>query len=270
MDISKLEVIKVKNRKCYKTECTQCQKVLYRTKLSLETLQFPKLCSSCVITNRNKTVKHYKHSHNRNYFKELSFQSAYWAGFIAADGCLSDKKTISIKINKKDIDRLNQFLKDIDSSASVLNSGNENRKRVIITSPECWKDLNIIYNLTPRKSLTLTPPNIHSEELIKAFIIGYIDGDGSICFCGPNQYLKLSIVGTFEFLNWIKFYFDSWVDTTKAKKEIQQKTTKSGALVYEYTVYGKRALKLINLLKEIPLNKMKRKWENPLLLNYNL
>lgn len=139
-----------------------------------------------------------------------------------------------------------------------------------MTSHDWTRDLKDIYNIINKKSLTLEPPNIKDEDIIKAFIIGYIDGDGTICFIGKNKYLKIGIVGTKSFLTWIKSYFDKWIPNTKAKKQIGPNTYSPN--IYEYVVYGKRAKELILLLKSVEVDKMKRKWdkiteETPILLS---
>jgi hypothetical protein len=254
----------INRRRQHVLNCSNCTKEIYRV-LS-KTYKYFNFCTSCATSIKNKEGKGiYRLQHNTNYFRDGSLQSCYWAGFIASDGCVSDKGIFSLKLNEKDEGHLIQFLQDSESSSKVLNSGSEDRKRITFTAHEWVSDLKTIYNITPRKSLTLEPPNLINEEMIKAFIIGYIDGDGTICFLGKQKYLRLGIVSTFEMCSWIKSYFDQWVDPTRAKHEIQRKVTKNSSEISEYTVYGKRAAKLINLLKEVPVHRLKRKWEQELL-----
>jgi len=67
-------------------------------------------------------------------------------------------------------------------------------------SSKQWKDdLEENWNITPAKSLTLNFPEFDSLENKKAFICGYIDGDGSICV--SNDKLSLQILGTESFLS---------------------------------------------------------------------
>ena len=56
-----------------------------------------------------------KYSLNDNFFKELNPTSAYWLGFIAADGCLYSKTNcLRIGLNKSDDNHLKKFLKAIN------------------------------------------------------------------------------------------------------------------------------------------------------------
>ena len=57
---------------------------------------------------------------NDNFFTKLNSVSAYWAGFIAADGVLSNRdKNLSIALNKRDIKHLYKFIKAVKSNTHV-------------------------------------------------------------------------------------------------------------------------------------------------------
>lgn len=72
-----------------------------------------------------------------------------------------------------------------------------------ITSPKICADLLKNFNITNNKSLTLISPEL-PPELIDAFIIGYIDGDGSIGLYNSEntqKFLRISILGTINMCN---------------------------------------------------------------------
>ena len=223
------------------------------------------MCKPC--SNKARPKESYKHKYFRNesFFsrENLSPLSCYWAGFIAADGCINTGRastTLSIKISNRDYHLLEQFLKDTESTNPILNCTNQNQSRLMLVSSPWVSDLAEVFNIKSRKSCTYTFPDLNNEDLIKAFIVGYIDGNGSICFIGTKKYLKLSLSGTSELLNWIKSYFDKWVAPTRAKKSIQHDI--GGTInICEYAIYGERALTLINILKASYGSKMTRKWE---------
>ena len=140
-----------------------------------------------------------KYSCNENYFAEKSLQACYWAGFIAADGWISEKKVtrknkLGIKLSIKDENHLIQFKDDIQYSGVIYKDLfkaafiaentkiTENKERVSleITSQKICDDLENIFNVHPRKSLTHEPPVGLIKEQELAFIIGYLDGDGWI------------------------------------------------------------------------------------------
>lgn len=259
------EVI-IKGRKQLEFNCKDCNKIIYRvpTKIKPETNVQELRCSSCTTANRNRNTHKFIYKRNENFFNanNLTLKSCYWAGFIAADGCINTGKNsdvLSIKIDNKDYHLLENFLVDTECDNKILKCTGQHQSRLVITSKQWVKDLEEVFNIMSRKSLTYTYPNLIDEELIKAFIIGYIDGDGSICFIGKDKYLKLSICGTLDSCRWVKSFFDNWFEVGKAKKSIEEdkKGTKNFC---EYVVYGKRALNIINLLKEIPIQKLERKW----------
>lgn len=115
------------------------------------------------------------------------------------------------------------------------------------------------FNIIPKKTKILSPPNIKSEEHIKSFIIGYIDGDGYIRIrptSSGNPQLLLNVVGTYELLNWIRQYFNLWVPIVKSEIKFENK----GA-VESYTVVGGRAYKLLTMLMECDILRLNRKWD---------
>jgi hypothetical protein len=256
------EVI-IKGRRQFEFNCKDCNKIIYREKRQLkpETDLKELRCSSCTTANRNRNTHNSIYKRNNNFFSkgDLTLKSCYWAGFIAADGCINtgrSSNTLSIKISNKDYHLLEDFLIDTECDNKILKCTGQDQSRLVIRSEQWVKDLKEVFNIEARKSLTYLYPNLTNEEFIKAFMIGYIDGDGSICFMGKDKYLKLSICGTLESLTWMKNYIDKWIEPTKSKG-----LNKKGIYnVYEYYVYGKRALSIINLLKEVPIQKLERKW----------
>jgi hypothetical protein len=130
--------------------------------------------------------------------------------------------------------------------------------------PDMLADLKNNFNIVPRKSLILKPPKKLSFEHSLAFIIGYIDGDGSICKTVDKieknnkvidkEFIVLSICGTYEMLCWIKKFFDTLIPTPKLANVL-----KTGN-IYRYGIKGDRAIKLIKQLKLIGVPKLERKW----------
>jgi hypothetical protein len=149
------------------------------------------------------------HSFDQDFFLKETEQAYYWAGFIAADGCV-DHKTLRIGII--DIDHLKQFKSDIKATQqiriipprqSIVYGKKVNNKEtgiIAITSVKMLKDLLDKFNIGPRKSLTYSvPENLLNSPLAKHFMRGLIDGDGSwyIVNVKPDRkQIRLSLVGT--------------------------------------------------------------------------
>ena len=185
----------------------------YEISRSILTNRFKKL--GIEIVNRQNEVK----------FDESAFdlidseEKAYWLGFIYADGYIDANKfifEISLKSSDKEhLEKFNKFMKHKDKNhVKISNSkcGDKcfERCRWYVSNKHLWNILNS-YGCTPNKSLTLEFPNFlifKYDHLIRHFIRGYFDGDGSF-----SRYLlktcvnpHIQIIGTHEFLTKILEY----------------------------------------------------------------
>jgi len=163
------------------------------------------ICRSC---NANKVRKHY--NKDDNFFHIPNLLNSYWAGFIAADGCVEEAKKnnaerISFGLIHTDAKHLEQFVKDASYDGSV--KVYENRRKAIlhITSHQWAEDLRQNYSISSRKSLTFIPPEL-SLENSQAFLVGLIDGDGCIRKDKWDR-VVLSIIGTTETAEWCMSVF---------------------------------------------------------------
>lgn len=138
-------------------------------------------------------------------------EKAYWLGFMYADGCIYGKENrIELSLQGSDTSHLEKFATFLKSSNPKLvkvyknyKQGKYDRCRVSIRSSHMWKSL---YNkgCIPNKSLLLTFPSsdIVTNNLLRHFIRGYVDGDGCI-YVTKLEKIELSILGTKEFLQGI-------------------------------------------------------------------
>lgn len=152
-----------------------------------------------------------------NYFSVLNPERAYWAGFIAADGCLYERSfVVSFMLQRTDYQQLEKFRIACGYSGAVrfgntpLNGRRYDNAVLAITGVSQWfEDLNNYYSLTPKKSLTLRAPNITDDVLLKYFITGYFDGDGCLSNDGKPNW-RISFRGNVDFLNFVKGCCDRW------------------------------------------------------------
>jgi intein/homing endonuclease len=189
-----------------------------------------------VSTNSFLRIKGYKFLPNKgniNYFKTIdSYNKAYIAGFITADGSIVKRKdsgTPTLSITLKHTDRcILEFIKSeignthkiqtIKRPSSFDKTKEIHHCRYTICDKNISQDL-INLGITPNKSLTMPNiiPNI-PKEYRKAFILGYFDGDGSVSLpkarhkysnsqkkniLYPSHRLTINIRGTKEFLQGI-------------------------------------------------------------------
>ncbi len=136
-------------------------------------------------TPEEYTRKYWVHD---NYFDHLTKESAYWLGFILADGCITDDNQFKITLSEKDIKHLYK-LKDILSEAPIKKSyktiGNTSYPLVTlqIRSKKLCNSLRSA-GITERKSTVHGTPVVH-KSLKPSFYLGYFDGDG--CICKPKN-----------------------------------------------------------------------------------
>ena len=151
---------------------------------------------------------------NTRYFQKCdSYIKAYLLGFIAADGCLqtngANSYGLTITIKDTDIQILERLKLEIGSENPISlikspmshdKSKNKAHCRFQLFNKELFKDLES-YGLASRKSTTM--PNIIGnipKRYRKSFIIGYLDGDGSISNKTQRSQCMVSFRGTYDFL----------------------------------------------------------------------
>lgn len=152
---------------------------------------------------------------NENFFASPNLNNSYWAGFIAADGCILDsspgQKRLQILLKSTDLPHLESLKVEI-GGGDIYNSSNHDDRTsktyygvyYRVFSDKICDDLGRNFNIYPRKSLTHQPPNLVGDSA-KAFIAGYIDGDG--CYWLDGRYPRIRIRGTEEVLAWISAEF---------------------------------------------------------------
>lgn len=141
---------------------------------------------------------------DREFFSEVNHASAYWAGFIAADGCVhGEKSTVSLGLHPDDrelLERLKLAAKLEQPITERPNNSGRNYVWMDVTCPQWVKALERHYFITPSKSLTLRPPTHLGWEYVWSYVRGVFDGDGHVSLDG--HYLNL-ISGSEQFLEWV-------------------------------------------------------------------
>lgn len=151
-----------------------------------------------------------------NYFATPDLENSYWAGFIAADGCILDsgrgQRRLVVLLKSTDKNHLEKLQSSIGAGEIYGNGYLDKRTGKTyyrdyyrVWSDKICYDLETNFKVGPRKSLTHQPPDLKGE-LALAFIAGYIDGDG--CYWLDKGYPRIRIRGTKEVLSWIADQFD--------------------------------------------------------------
>lgn len=188
--------------------------------------------------------------------------NCYWAGLLAADGNITNK-VINISLQEKDKNQVILFNNQLNSSYSVKRYVAKKKfpyYSLSFTSEQIKNDLFNNFNLIERKSLTLLPPNIKDNNLIDAFICGYVDGDGTIGLYDSKRQksLIISFLGTFEMCSWIKNRFEQIIG--KPIKNLC-KNHNSENNTYRLYLADKNARIIFNHYYNIQVPKLERKWK---------
>lgn len=143
----------------------------------------------------------------------------YWAGFIAADGCIRNCNNLYIGLSIVDADHLLQIQNLMGGSVLLYPKRNTVEWNIHGASEVILflKSLNIV----PRKTKILKPPVLKNENQIRNFIRGYFDGDG----CVTTSLLKsgslvktVTFLGTKKMLTWISASLKKYAKTNLSPK----------------------------------------------------
>ncbi len=162
---------------------------------------------------------HTRHKINHDVFNIPSKEGCYWGGFIAADGCINNKKTVvTVELQRSDKKHLEKLCLFVGRDNKTWNRerirGNKRLKysTISVVSKKIVSDLEVNFNIVPRKSMVLDKPNIPAN-CVNHFIRGYIDGDGHIGW--HNGAPRINVVsGSKKILYWIRDEIVSGVSGT--------------------------------------------------------
>lgn len=140
---------------------------------------------------RKRTPVHY----DVHFFDEYNENSCYWAGFIAADGYVrSDRAAVTIHLSSADYEHLLKLAKLTNYEGSVKLNKNE----CYITFAGKWfkNALDKNFDIHPNKTFDVTISDKIPKDMIKHFIRGYFDGDGSVTHV--DNYLRINFTSGSE------------------------------------------------------------------------
>lgn len=175
-------------------------------------------------------------------------EKAYWLGFLYADGYVNESNSnIELTIKQKEhLEAFKKFLKTdskVNKRQIIFNGKEHFAYRITICSKKLVKDL-VKLGCYQNKSLTLDFPSEKQvpKELLRHFIRGYFDGDGSISCSTKTErnYYTLWFCGTEQFLIALQENITSELDFNKTKLYYDKRSNVVG-----YSLSGKKRLKKI-------------------------
>lgn len=159
-----------------------------------------------------------KFTYNSGVFKSIDTEeSAYWLGFLFADGYVSTDPKYRLELALAEIDyehvaTFKNFVapdKPLSKKVSFLQNRPFNSYKFYAINKELVIDL-INHGCTPKKSSTLKFPTTVPDDLLKHFVRGYVDGDGHISIHKGKPIFQVSC-GSIDFLNSLQNYFEKHV-----------------------------------------------------------
>eukprot|EP01083_Nonionella_stella_P194411 717109_1 len=141
-----------------------------------------------------------KYSLNEKFFDTWTNESAYWLGFLYADGCVrQDKLEIVVGLKCTDYKHLHKMLYAMDANNPVTYRAQQKslycRSKIGIGSKRLGNKLCKL-GCHPNKSLTLKWSNAVPNKYYREFIRGYFDGDGCIHWIKRHCCVSVSFTGT--------------------------------------------------------------------------
>ena len=207
-----------------------------------------------------------KYKVNDSYFSAINTFSSYYSGFIAADGNISkDYNKLTIALTRKDRDFLEKFLENLESDYKIYDGISKEQfeySAIIITSDQIIKDLQDNFNIIPNKSLIYTPPIFENKEFEDCFVMGLIDGDGTIGYTKRTERdidsFYISFAGTLESVSLVKNCFERILN--KETSNLYQRDTSKNFYQYRISDKSAREVYMYFYEKYNYLPTLSRKW----------
>lgn len=168
-----------------------------------------------------------KYNYNKDYFSIIDTEEkAYWLGFLYADGCITryykneELRSMSLELTlcEKDKGHLEKFAKSLNSNVPIqekitkIKDKQYKSYRLVINCTKLCYDL-ISLGCTPQKTHTIKLPthDIIPKNLMRDFLRGFFDGDGSISITKMNNkpHIVTTFSGIFDMLTNISDYLIS-------------------------------------------------------------
>lgn len=201
-----------------------------------------------------KTLRSFRQIYelNQNYFDVIDTeQKAYWLGFLYADGVINeDENLIRINLSRVDKHHLVKFREAVGSTHPIKPTNKVTKNKTYYGSYIGFKSAHMVNKLVEKgcyQRMTLCglfpTSDIIPEDLVRHFIRGYFDGDGSIHYTitGTGRRLyRVSIVGTLNIVDNIKYFLDSTVKTESHpnKHVIQLGGNRQCSRIFDYLYEG--------------------------------
>jgi intein/homing endonuclease len=158
-----------------------------------------------------------KYNYNKHFFDTVDTEEkAYWLGFMYADGYVSysienRNYEASIELKASDYEHLMKFNKSLNGNVQVSYRERERWNKIHKICSIRFHSKELVEGLMkhgclPNKTFDIKMPNIN-DTLIKHFIRGFFDGDGSVYHRKDRNGIYANFTSaSFDFLTSLRFY----------------------------------------------------------------
>lgn len=142
------------------------------------------ICLNCsrLLKGSGRKNSNCKYQLNDDMFESINTTEKAWIlGWVASDGSLSKSGSISIAIDKKDLDVLEKIRNIICPTLPIRDKKNTNLISITVSSTKMVNDMCRHLNINPGKKDEIVDFPNHIDDIFKwHFIRGVFEGDGSI------------------------------------------------------------------------------------------
>lgn len=159
------------------------------------------------VKSRSHSEANRKHAVDEAAFDAVTPESAYWIGFLMADGCVKQQPTgayIYLSLQVGDIDHIGKFLAFLKAAHPITLTRCGKYARTCIGSLRLAGAL-APFGVVPRKSKTARVIGLEND---RHFWRGVVDGDGHVFVCGKGR-IHVGAVGSLDLMT----QFASFVKT---------------------------------------------------------
>jgi hypothetical protein len=202
-------------------------------------------------------------------FSILTPEACYFAGLLATDGNLPSK-TNKIKIALKAIDEytlqaLAKFIGFGGSFSYRTMSATEGRGLYVemsFSSKKIREDLCHHFGIVPNKSGCMPSPKLTGTDLVLAYMVGLIEGDGSVKYDAETQKIeKISFFSASRPL--VEWFSEHMRQLTGSEANIHRHAGNANKNYFGIHCTGIFAEQFFGILQGTSVGTMKRKWLPP-------
>lgn len=174
---------------------------------------------------RSPSAAHRHYALDESVFDTVNEQSAYWLGFLMADGCISDsggRAELILQLKASDLEHVEAFRAFLHSTRPIRVIPPRGYKKSWNSQPSaafCVNSKSLVaalsrHGVVPRKSFRAEAPT--GLKYDRHFWRGLVDGDGWVCLVRGGVYPLIGLTGPRPLIEQWSEFIRSIAPSTKA------------------------------------------------------